>query len=212
MSNISRFFSVLFHPALMPLAGILVVLYATSSMQWYPALIKQLILYTILLGAVLLPLFFIPLYKWFGLIDTVYMHHHRERVFPLLITSVFYLFSHQLLVYMFGMNAAIASTPIASLSRHFLIAMTCTVLLAGFLSYVWKISIHMVAVGGVFGLVLGLVFFYTFDNFIVLIFTLLVSGIVGTSRLEQEAHNKLQVYTGFSLGTAVVFALLFLLF
>lgn len=205
MNSVSRVLSLLFHPVLMPLAGICLLLFGTNSMEVYPLVVKQFIVYTVTIGGVVLPFLFIPFYRWMGVIESVYMHHNRERVLPMFITAGFYYFTLQALQWMFNSNPGLSDSIVAQSTAHFLLATTVTAFAAGLISYWWKISIHMVAMGGILGLLGALIARYGFDRLILLLITLLVSGLVGASRLEQKSHTPAQLYIGYALGSLVMY-------
>jgi phage shock protein PspC (stress-responsive transcriptional regulator) len=67
----------------------------------------------------------------------------------------------------------------------------------------WKISIHMLGIGGVIGAIAGISQRFQFDHSILLIALILFAGLVGFARLKTKSHNYRQVYAGFILGVAV---------
>ena len=70
----------------------------------------------------------------------------------------------------------------------------------------WKISAHMFGVGGLMGGVVAVSYFVEHINPHYLIMALLlISGLVGSSRLLLKKHTPAQVYTGFLLGFMVTF-------
>jgi membrane-associated phospholipid phosphatase len=64
----------------------------------------------------------------------------------------------------------------------------------------WKISAHMVGIGGVLGAVIGISerFMQNLNGTIIVLF--LVAGMIGYARLKLDAHTSLQVYAGFATG------------
>ena len=76
------------------------------------------------------------------------------------------------------------------------------IILAGIISAFWKISLHMLGVGGGTGVFLGL--HYLFGGLLhVVIFFLLLSGLLGVSRIKENAHDHAQVYVGFLTGLII---------
>ena len=68
----------------------------------------------------------------------------------------------------------------------------------------WKISIHMLGMGGIVGTIIGLILRYQIDAVPLVISLVILSGLVGYSRLRLDAHTPLQVYAGFVLGTLIL--------
>ena len=77
-------------------------------------------------------------------------------------------------------------------------------LFLSFISYFWKISAHLVGWGGLVGLILILSLRFNTDLMLFLILAILSSGFIGFARLKLEAHNPLQVYSGFLLGFVIM--------
>jgi membrane-associated phospholipid phosphatase len=70
----------------------------------------------------------------------------------------------------------------------------------------WKISIHMVGIGGLLGAVLALTtYHYPMDALILLCSIILIAGGLASARLWLGAHTKGQVYAGFAVGFCSVF-------
>jgi hypothetical protein len=67
----------------------------------------------------------------------------------------------------------------------------------------WKISIHMLGIGGLIGAIIGISHRFQFDHSLLLIALILFAGLIGFARLKTKSHNYRQVYAGFILGVAV---------
>jgi len=72
-----------------------------------------------------------------------------------------------------------------------------------------KISMHMLAQGGILGVYLHVALTDQFWDMRWLSALLLSAGLVGWSRLHLGAHNAGEVYAGFVLGLASVWITLF---
>jgi membrane-associated phospholipid phosphatase len=68
----------------------------------------------------------------------------------------------------------------------------------------WKISIHMLGMGSVLGLLIGMVMRFQASLMMAVVIVVLASGLVGYARLRLDAHTPGQVYAGFLLGIAVM--------
>ena len=64
----------------------------------------------------------------------------------------------------------------------------------------WKISIHMVGIGGVMGILFGFAYYFHANVLLALIILSVLAGILGTARLLRNAHLPSQVYLGFLGG------------
>ena len=87
----------------------------------------------------------------------------------------------------------------------------------------FKISLHATGIGGYIGMVLITMWLYSYGTFdmwlpfigscsvsinMVLIVSMLVAGLIGTSRLGLRAHTSLELYAGFALGILCQYAAL----
>jgi hypothetical protein len=72
----------------------------------------------------------------------------------------------------------------------------------------WKISIHMIGIGGLIGTFFGLSTFLLVDLRIQIIIFLIVSGLLGAARLTLGAHKPSQIYVGFITGFLCEYLLL----
>ena len=70
-------------------------------------------------------------------------------------------------------------------------------------NFFWKVSLHLLGIGGVVGFILSYIFFFKVNILIVFVIGLLISAFVAASRLRLNAHSPAQVYAGFLLGVAL---------
>ena len=68
----------------------------------------------------------------------------------------------------------------------------------------WKISTHMIGIGGVFGLITALAINLSLNLFFQIIVIALVAGIIGYARLKLNSHKPLEIYAGFLAGAFVM--------
>ena len=191
---LAKTISVIFHPALMPLYGLLVILFAPTLMGYLPLDVKKIILLIFVTNNVILTLSVIPFLKYRNVISSWEMEEKNERVIPLLIASVLY-FVTTYILFKFQVPAFLKGYSFAS---------SILILICAVISTRWKISIHSVGAGALFVTVLLLSFkMYTnLTGFI--ISSLLTAGLVLSSRLKLNAHDPEQVYAGFLTGVFVV--------
>jgi hypothetical protein len=64
----------------------------------------------------------------------------------------------------------------------------------------WKISIHMIGIGGFTGAVFLLSYISNEVLLPALVIAILITGLVGYSRLSLKAHSLKQIIAGFTLG------------
>lgn len=193
----SQFISILFHPLLMPFIGVLLILTITH-LALLPVEGKKAIYKIVILSTVLLPLSMLPLFYYNKIINKITMPQRRERLFPLATSIFFYYAGYYILT---RLNAPV-------FIQYFLLSTVIVLSLTLIIHFKWKISTHMVGIGGIIGLLSTFGFLYKIDITTWLIPCILIAGIVGTARLYLKAHQPAQVYSGFLLGFVSVFAVI----
>ncbi|MCQ2959209.1 MAG: phosphatase PAP2 family protein [Bacteroidales bacterium] len=92
--------------------------------------------------------------------------------------------------------------------RTYLLLCIITIFIANLITYFWRISLHTIGMGGLLGLLASFYLeeplFYTFAIELIPFFIIL-SGLVGTSRLYLKAHTPLQIYAGYAVGFFTIF-------
>jgi hypothetical protein len=189
----AKFFSVIFHPLLMPTIGLLFIFNSGSYISYIPFEAKRVIFYLFLSGTFIIPISFIPIFLYFNVIENVKINVRSHRFFPLLITGFFYFSTYYIL----------RKYPIPFINLFLLAACVC-VLINACLTPWLKISSHLIGVGGLTGLVLSMFFRLNADISSLLIISILISGLTGFARLRLDTHSQLQVYGGFLIGLVVV--------
>lgn len=198
LKKIAATLSLLLHPILMPTLGLLIVFSTQSHFSFIPFEYRRLMLIIVLISTCILPLSLIPLLLQTGLIKSIQMESYKERLVPLLATAIFFILGYYFLKKIH---------PPAFISLFFL-GTLIAVLLSLFITYFWKISIHMVGIGGLLGALLALFVKYGIATYIWMLLVLVAAGLLGSSRLILGSHNPKQVYAGFLLGLIVVSSVL----
>ena len=81
-----------------------------------------------------------------------------------------------------------------------LLGAAASVVLAILINLKWKVSIHMIGIGGIVGMFFGMSTFLLIDLRMPILIALVVAGIIGTARLSMGAHRPSQLYLGFLVG------------
>jgi hypothetical protein len=125
-----------------------------------------------------------------GYIKSLEMETLNERKIPFLTTALFYFMCYYLL----------HQLPVPRILGLMVMGAAMTIVMAWLLSFQWKVSIHMIGIGGFTGMLLGLsqVLNAGLTEFILV--SILISGFLGSARLILKAHNPNQVYAGFLIG------------
>ena len=190
-SNIS---STLFHPLLMVTYGITFALMGTF-LALYTLRMKLLIWGSTFLSTAVLPGLFIYLLIRTGAASDLELTKRKERVLPYLIFVV----SVALCLY-FLYRMMMPFWLIA-----ILMGICVALLIALCINFFWKISAHMIGIGGLLGGLMGVARIHLINPYLLFIAVLLIDGLLGTSRIFLKRHTPLQVYAGFSLGFMCTF-------
>ena len=200
--KIAKFISYLFHPLLMPIYGTLLVFYSNlDSFFVMPMVLKLFILLMISISTILMPVSGSLIMLKNGYIKSLMLSEREERRLPLLLTSIFYLLNFYLL-------NKLALTPSLKI---FLLGSCIGIVLTMLISFFWKISTHMIGIGGLVGLLIGLSLRMESNLYQLIIIGLLISGIISFARLKLNTHTAAQVYLGFLLGVSSELGLFLLL-
>ena len=196
MSMFSKIFSAVFHPVLIPVIGLFLIFNTGGHFSYLPMEYKRTVYFIIFISTCVLPLSLIPLCLLTGLIKSVHMKERKERLFPILASAAFYSSGYFLL-------SKIPNVP--TFIQSFMLATIVCLCLALGITFFWKISMHMIGIGGLTGALPALAFRFGSDIWIVFSAVLLIAGLLGASRLYLKAHTPLQVHAGYILGTVVMF-------
>ena len=191
--RLSKIISVVLHPIFMPLIALKLTLFLVPSIGFALNNYISFIVRIVVISTVIMPLISILFFIKTGSVKSLEMSSHKERFPPLIYSALFMFIGYQFI------NSALTFAPI--LKAEFLGAIVI-ISLAAFISKFWKISLHMLGIGGLVGVLIGLNFLYGgLSQFVVI--SILLSGILGVSRINEKAHNHAQIYIGFLLGVFI---------
>jgi hypothetical protein len=197
---VAKSISYLFHPLVMPVLGLLALFASGSYLSFLPFQVKKWLLLIVGLFTFLAPALLIPVYLLQKVISNIEVSQRKDRIIPLSITvilygvAVFFIFKY----------------PIPRLIQSFMLGSFISVLVALFVSMKWKISIHMIGIGGLTGLLSAAYALLSIEMHLFLMGSILIAGLVGTARLILNEHNLTQIFGGFFTGFFVVYLCLIL--
>lgn len=158
---------------------------------------KLLVFLLIIANTLIIPMGILIVMRYTKTIPSLKMEDRKERGLPFSIISLLYMIT----AYSLYSKDWIDYKLVFAL---FIITI-CLVLLTG-ISFFWKISAHMIGVGGLLGIVLAYSMNIQNHDFLFpIIGGVLLSGVIGTSRLHLNAHTPMEVLAGFLLGFGVCF-------
>jgi hypothetical protein len=125
-------------------------------------------------------------------IQSFILSEQKERTFPYIMTAIFY----------FGLFYLFYDLRIWESIKLFVLCAGTAILFTAVINLRYKISAHMVGIGGIVGMMISLNLLLQYDLFPFIIVSILVGGIIGWARIVLEEHKPSQVYTGFLLGVS----------
>jgi hypothetical protein len=197
--KLARFFSYILHPLLMPVYAIALLFRFNPYLNYTISPVVQGLIYIIVfLTTFVMPVFTSLILLKKGSIRSLEMETTTERTVPFITTAGYYFICFWLL----------REIPIPRLFSILVLGAAVSIVFAYFINMQWKISIHMIGIGGIAGCFYALSQILVSDLFIPVIAIILLSGILGSSRLISSNHTPAQIYAGFFLGFTVEWVLL----
>ena len=195
----AKIISYLFHPLFMPSYGILYLFFSgtISGFNLYSPDSEQIVNYKII-GLVVLLTFLIPFVavvylKKRQMIQSFQMENKEERILPFTITGFCVFVVYFLLFNYFNFSV----NPIVQI---FLSGCLISIVMGLGLTLKWKVSVHMIGIGGFTGAIFLLSSILQNVLFLELIIALMIAGLIAYSRLRLKAHDISQIVVGFVVG------------
>lgn len=197
--SFARFLSVVLHPVFMPTYAVWFLLHNNLYFSFATAPVEQIALYLIVVvNTLLMPLLAARILLRKGWISSLEMEDRLERTLPYGINIVFLLLSYYLV------NGLHLPRIYSLVLLGAALAVTITLLI----NLKWKISVHMVGIGGFLGILFAISTLLMTDLHIPIVIVVLFSGLLGTARLRLGSHNAPQVYVGLITGMLCEFLIL----
>jgi hypothetical protein len=186
-----RLLSYLLHPLLMPTITLWLALRIDPHLAYFIAPQDQWkVLMMVALMTIGFPLASALLLMRAGLVSSLEMPTRRERIAPYGMSLMYY-----------GMTAyLLARTPLHPMALALFIGAALALLLTTLITLRWKISAHMVGIGGLVGALVALSTGHGVQAFALICAAVVAAGALGTARLLSSDHSPAQVYAGAALG------------
>ena len=191
--SLEKIVSILFHPVFVPTITVFLVVKIYSNI-----IILENQAGIILIGtcvfSLILPLLSVFILLLTKKIDSLEMPKKEERFLPILFASIW------MILGFYFMKEILSYAPIM---KSIYLGAIYVMLISLLITKKWKISLHMLAIGGASGVFIMLEFLFG-QNLMLLLITILISGILGFSRLSLKAHSLNQIYAGFIVGNIIM--------
>lgn len=198
MSIISRIFSIILSPLLMPTYGIVMALLFTI-LALIPVEAACMVTLVIFILTCIVPSLVVFLMKSLGFVSDYSISNRKQRPIPYMATILSFVVAA---IYINAVDAPIW------ISVYFL-AGAGAALTAFIINWWWKISAHMAGIGGLLALIMNLQYdgLAIIDITLIIYITIIATGVLGTARLYLNRHTFWQVIFGFLNGFLWVFLL-----
>lgn len=184
--------SVVFQPLLMPSLVFGLLFFAVPQATSLPEAFKVRIFYLIVTATLLIPMILMLGLRWSGYVKSLHFEEKSDRRIPFLLVTLFYVLTTYFLK---------EKTEFDPILWQGMGVITTAVALLTTVTYFWKMSAHLTGIGGVLAVtgILGL-YFPSLTVAYLLVATLVLGGVVASSRLYLNAHRPAEVYVGLLLG------------
>jgi hypothetical protein len=187
----AKLLSIVLHPLLMPLYTVLLALELDPHLGYFlQAERRWLTVGMLALMTVAFPITSALLLMRSGLVDSLEMHTRQERIAPYVMTLVYYGMTYYLL----------RRTPLHPAVLAMFIGAMLALTLTTVITLRWKISAHMVGIGGAVGTVLAIATIHAIPLLPMVAALILLAGLLGSARLLTSDHTQAQVLTGALVG------------
>lgn len=188
----ARALSLILNPFYLPLIG-LILLFWFTYLNLLPLTYKLTVLTLVYLFTVLFPTLIIRSYRNYHGWKLFELGQRERRMVPYIISIVSY-FTCYYIMNFFRIPHFISTLLVIALAIQVLCA---------FINVWWKISTHSAAIGAVTGTLI--VFSEIFGFYLLwwLCLAIIISGLVGSSRMILRQHNLSQVLVGYAIGFTI---------
>lgn len=175
----------------MPTYGFAIIFFTNNYISTFTAsYIKYIILAITFVFTCLLPVINVFILYKAGRISSLNLDDSNDRTLPYMSTLLYY----AALFYLFY------NAQFPNIFKILILGGAACILITLLVNFKWKISAHMIGVGGTVGAMLGIIYRLQQDMVLILVLVIFIAGCVGFARLKLNAHSPSQVYSGFALG------------
>jgi hypothetical protein len=192
--GVASFFSYLFHPVFVPVYVVVFMVYihpylfaGFQPIEKILTVVRAFVMYTFFPGVTVL------LLKALKFIPSIKLETQKDRIIPLVACGVWYFW-----IWYVWRNFP----DYPPLAVQFTLAIWISASLGLLANIIMKISLHAMAIGVMLTFMFLLAFAHGLNFGIYLSATLLISGVVCTSRFIVSDHTQREIYGGLAVGIA----------
>ncbi len=186
---IARIISMILTPFYLSVVGVLAI-FSFSYLSMFPWQAKLSLVLLTYAFTVLIPSILIHFYRHYHGWTLFQLGHRERRMVPYVISILCYFACLYIMDWLY-----LPHLLISILEAALVVQILCAVINMG-----WKISTHTAAIGGVTGALIGYSFLFRFYPMWWLCLVIILSGLVGSSRIILRQHSLAQVSMGYFVG------------
>ncbi|MBC3756788.1 hypothetical protein H7U19_00115 [Hyunsoonleella sp. SJ7] len=188
-NHILRSISAIFHPLIMPIAGI--IFYFAKSPRFIPEEIIKAHLVSLTILTIFLPILLYFLLKTIGKVKSIHLATTQERIIPLILNAI---------VIVLVIKRIIKPSQTVELYYFFVGILISNISCLALAFFKVKASLHMVAVSGLFMFFIALGIHFSININGTLALMSIITGALATSRLHMNAHTYGELTMGVFIG------------
>jgi hypothetical protein len=189
----AKVLSLVFHPLWMPLV---IYVFVRKVDPYYIATSQGDYFVFLLLGInIVAPALSMLIMIKYGLLSSIDLRDRKERFGPYMLVIFYYVLSF----FMLKWKVPFLPDTVFRFFEAVILSLVASLVINMF----WKISVHLLAQGGIFGTLIGLNFIHPNMDQIWLMLSVVMAGLTAYSRVKLDAHTHGQTYAGFLLGTLI---------
>ena len=197
INSAARWLSMVLHPLFMPLLSLVLAFQLDFRLSFFiPPTMRWITYGMVFVMTVLFPLTSTLMLIRGGMVSSLRMPERRERIGPFIMAILYFSLAYWLLKRNTHHEATYA------LFTGGLLALAATTVITFF----WKVSVHMVGIGGLLGMLSALAWLHDSVPLWALSIAIVLCGALGRARLVDGGHTPGQVGAGMALGYSSVLA------
>lgn len=188
----ARLVSIIFHPLLVGVyMAWFLIFKGHGYFQYMEPKGRIISLATVAVNNFLFPVVVVLLLRGLGFIDSIYLRTQKERIVPYMASIIFFFWSWYVFYNRYEAPQILRDT----LQGIFYAA-----IIASAVNIYFKISMHAIGMGGLVGMMIACLFDGSLFSLLPLALSVLLSGLVISSRLITGDHQRGDVLAGFLVG------------
>lgn len=193
LTKASQALSFALHPLVLPTLGVMLLVFGDSILSSIPPSIKWFFVGAVFMNTFVIPSFSVGLLHTFKIIPDLSLSNPKYRLIVMAVIGVSYAMCLMML----------SNLIVAFMIKRFIYAALATLIATAVVTYFWKVSLHMAAMGSMLSMILILNVSGFSQSYSFTLLFILLCGLLASARLCLGRHNWLQIAAGFFCGFTI---------